>query len=105
MRFLPCAISLALALFPSIRDAAAQPSYAIAMHGEPALPENFTHFPYANPDAPKGGRIDYAVTGTFDSVNPFIVEGTAARGIVDLQFGYNVYDSLMQRSYDEPFTP
>lgn len=105
MRCLPCATVLALAfLVPSMRDAAAQPSYAIAMHGEPALPESFTHFPYANPDAPKGGRIDYAVPGTFDSVNPFIVEGTAARGILDLQYGYNVYDSLMQRSYDEPFT-
>jgi peptide/nickel transport system substrate-binding protein len=105
MRWLPCAMLLALTLLvPPVRDAAAEPSYAIAMHGDPALPENFTHFPYANPDAPKGGRIDYGVPGTFDSVNPFIVEGTAARGIVDLQYGYNVYDSLMQRSYDEPFT-
>src|SRR5690606_18290868 len=49
-------------------------------------------------------RIDYAVQGTFDSLNPFIVQGAAARGILDLEFGYNVYDSLMQRSYDEPFT-
>jgi peptide/nickel transport system substrate-binding protein len=105
MRWLPCAMLLAFALLvPSIQEAAAGPSYAIAMHGDPALPEDFTHFPYANPDAPKGGRIDYGVPGTFDSVNPFIVEGTAARGIVDLQYGYNVYDSLMQRSYDEPFT-
>ena len=55
MRCLPCAMVLVLALLvPSIRDAAAEPSYAIAMHGAPALPENFTHFPYANPDAPKG---------------------------------------------------
>ena len=27
------------------------------MHGEPAEPPGFTHFPYANPDAPKGGRL------------------------------------------------
>ena len=32
-------------------------SHAIAMHGEPALPAGFTHMPYANPDAPKGGRL------------------------------------------------
>lgn len=95
---------LLLALLPVRYAFAAGPSYAIAMHGDPALPSDFTHFPYANPDAPKGGRIDYAVKGTFDSLNPFIVQGTAVRGILDLQLGYNVYDSLMQRSYDEPFT-
>ena len=51
------------------------PSHAIAMHGEPALPADFTHFPYVNPDAPKGGRINYASPGSFDSLNPFIVQG------------------------------
>ncbi|MGE0499783.1 MAG: extracellular solute-binding protein [Rhizobiaceae bacterium] len=84
--------------------AISEPRHALAMHGEPALPADFAHFPYADPDAPKGGRADYAVTGTFDSLNPFIVQGAAARGIIDLQFGYNVFDSLMARSYDEPFT-
>ena len=82
----------------------AEPSHAIAMHGDPALPAAFAHLTYANPDAPKGGRIDYAVAGSFDSLNPFIVQGAAARGILDLTFGYNVFDSLMQRSYDEPFS-
>jgi len=96
--------ALATSLLLPCNMALAAPSYAIAMHGEPALPANFDHFPYANPDAPKGGRINYAVPGTFDSLNPFIVQGSAARGIIDLQYGYNVYDSLMQRSYDEPFT-
>jgi peptide/nickel transport system substrate-binding protein len=84
--------------------AAAEPSHAIAMHGEPALPADFQHFPYVNPDAPKGGRIDYAWSGTFDSINPFIVQGSGARGILDLQLGYNVFESLMMRSADEPFT-
>ncbi len=74
------------------------------MHGEPALPPDFEHFTYADPEAPKGGTIDYAVQGTFDSLNPFIIQGSGARGILDLTFGYNVYDSLMLRSYDEPFT-
>ncbi|MBE7185461.1 MAG: ABC transporter substrate-binding protein [Methylobacterium mesophilicum] len=74
------------------------------MHGEPALPEDFDHFPYANPDAPKGGRVSYGWPGTFDSVNPFIVQGSAARGSLDLIYGYNVFDSLMMRSADEPFT-
>ncbi|MBK8456961.1 MAG: ABC transporter substrate-binding protein [Phyllobacteriaceae bacterium] len=74
------------------------------MHGEPALPADFTHFPHVNAQAPKGGRINYAVVGTFDSVNPFIVQGSAARGLTDLAFGYNVYEPLMQRSASEPFT-
>jgi len=82
----------------------AEPSYALAMHGEPALPADFDHFPYANPDAPKGGRIDYAWVGTFDSLNPFIVQGDGARGMWDLTFGNTVFETLMARSRDEPFT-
>ncbi|HRP79745.1 MAG TPA: extracellular solute-binding protein [Aquamicrobium sp.] len=78
--------------------------HAIAMHGEPGLPADFTHFPYANPDAPKGGRIDYAVQGSFDSLNPFIVQGDGARGLFDQYFGMNVFESLMLRSRDEAFT-
>ena len=46
--------------------APAGPQYAIAMHGLPALPPNFTHLPYANPDAPKGGRL--VIVGTRCSV-------------------------------------
>lgn len=82
----------------------AEPRHGIAMHGEPALPADFTHFPYANPDAPKGGTINYALQGTFDSLNPFIIQGQGASGILDLVRGYNVFNSLMQRSDDEPFT-
>lgn len=84
--------------------AAAQPAHGIAMHGEPKLPADFSHFPYANPDAPKGGRLNYAWFGTFNSVNPFIVQGTAARGPTDLIFGDLVFDRLMMQSADEPFT-
>ena len=87
-----------------ISSAVAEPRHAIAMQGEPGLPADFAHFPYANPDAPKGGTINYAWPGTFDSVNPFIVQGSGARGSLDLLYGYNVFDSLMQRSSDEPFT-
>jgi peptide/nickel transport system substrate-binding protein len=84
--------------------ATAEPSHAIAMHGDPALPAGFTHLPYANPDAPKGGAVNYAWIGTFDSINPFIVQGSGARGSLDLVFGNNVFETLMMRSTDEPFT-
>ncbi|MEM7067526.1 MAG: extracellular solute-binding protein [Pseudomonadota bacterium] len=76
------------------------------MHGNPALPADFKYFPYVNPDAPKGGKITYGVLGTFDSVNPFILKSmrTNARGSWDHQFGHLVFESLLFRSRDEPFT-
>ncbi|WP_018239719.1 extracellular solute-binding protein [Ensifer sp. BR816] len=87
-------------------EAAAAPVHAISMHGEPALPADFKHFPYVNPDVKKGGKISYGVVGTFDSLNPFILKSmrTTARGMWDPGFGNLVYESLMQRSQDEPFT-
>jgi peptide/nickel transport system substrate-binding protein len=70
------------------------------MHGAPALPKDFDHFPYADPAAKKGGRLRVGVPGTFDSLNPFNVKsGTAAQGLVG-----NVFQGLMARSQDEPFT-
>ncbi len=86
--------------------ASAEPKHGIAMHGEPALPADYKHFQYANPDAPKGGSVTYGVVGTFDSVNPFVLKSmrTTARGIWDPQFGNLVYESLLQRNRDEPFT-
>ena len=69
------------------------------MHGEPAQPQGFTHFPYANPNAPKGGRLILAKRGSFDSLNPLIVKGVSAEGIREY-----VYESLLARAYDEPFS-
>ncbi|MCO5129373.1 MAG: extracellular solute-binding protein [Xanthobacteraceae bacterium] len=69
------------------------------MHGAPALALGFTHMPYANPDAPKGGRLVQGVSGTFDSLNPFIVRGLAVQQIRGF-----VIESLMARGQDEPFT-
>ena len=104
MRRLALSLMLVLSALPYGTAAGAQPSHAIAMHGEPALAADFTHLPYANPDAPKGGAINYAWPGTFDSINPFIVQGSGARGSLDLVFGNNVFETLMMRSADEPFT-
>ncbi|MBX9711804.1 MAG: extracellular solute-binding protein [Xanthobacteraceae bacterium] len=69
------------------------------MHGKPVLPPTYTHMPYTNPSAPKGGRLVQSVLGTFDSLNPFIVKGIAVQQIR----GY-VVESLMARGNDEPFT-
>jgi len=75
------------------------PTHGIAMHGAPALPAGFAHFPYVNPDAPKGGQLRLGVLGSFDSLNPFIVKGVAPSGLREY-----VFESLMARSADEPFT-
>lgn len=79
--------------------AAAEPTHAIAMHGYPRLAPGFTHLPYVNPDAPTGGRLTLGELGTFDSLNPFIVKGVAPSGLRGL-----VFESLLARSADEPFT-
>lgn len=96
--------ALGLAACLSFAPAAAEPRHGIAMHGEPALPPDFAHLPYANPDAPKGGRITYANVGSFDSLNPFIVRGTAPRGLWDASWGNNVWESLLTRNRDEAFS-
>ena len=69
------------------------------MHGAPALPADFTRMPYANPDAPKGGRLVQGLLGTFDSLNPLIVRGLAVQQIRGF-----VVESLMSRGNDEAFT-
>ena len=95
-----------LAAAIAIAAAAAQAAglHGIAMHGSPALPADFDHLPYANPDAPKGGRITYANIGTFDSLNPLIVSGTAPRGLWDAAWGNNVWEALLMRNRDEAFS-
>lgn len=73
--------------------------HGIAMYGQPALPPDFVSLPYANPDAPKGGRVVTGEVGGFDSLNPLIRKGS-----VPWQLRFLAYESLMGRSWDEPFT-
>ena len=91
-------IVVALALILGGLPAASEPAHGIAMYGEPVLPPDFVSLPYANPDAPKGGRIAFGIAGGFDSLNPFILRGVAPAGIAAL-----TVETLMGRSYDEPF--
>ncbi len=69
------------------------------MHGDPLYGPDFANFAYVDPDAPKGGKLTLGVVGTFDSLNPFIVQGVPAKGLRDY-----VFESLMTRGLDEPFT-
>jgi peptide/nickel transport system substrate-binding protein len=93
------AVAVGVGLLARPGEARATESHALAMHGAPALPPGFTHMPYANPDAPKGGRLVWGVLGTFDSLNPLIVRGLAVQ-----QMRGFVVESLMTRGNDEAFT-
>ena len=97
--FLFRVLAFGIALAIDAGTLSAEESYAIAMHGAPALPADFTHMPYANPDAPKGGRLVQGFLGTFDSLNPLIVRGLAVQQIRGF-----VVESLMARGNDEAFT-
>ena len=96
--FLVALAALALA-FGLATIAAAQPSHGIAMHGEPKYGPDFQSFGYANASAPKGGQLKRAAQGSFDSLNPLIIKGEAAPGMRQY-----VYESLMARAQDEPFS-
>ena len=70
--------------------------------GESKYSAGFTHYDHVNPDAPKGGTYNSMANGTFDSFNPFIVQGTPAAGI-NYQGGL-LWDLMMSKSVDEPST-
>lgn len=79
-------------------SAVAEPRHGLAMHGETKYGPDFKHFDYVNPNAPKGGDVKLATTGSFDSFNGFIIKGEAAAGIG------GIYDTLLVSSADEAFT-
>ena len=92
--------AMALLLGLGAPAAPAEPDAGVAMHGNPALNPGFDHFPYADPAAPKGGTLRLCFLGTFDSLNPFNLKaGSTAQGLNNL-----VFESLMARSLDEPFS-
>jgi microcin C transport system substrate-binding protein len=97
-------VLLAVTLFmASSLSADEQPTSAVAMHGVPKYGAAFLHFDYTNPDAPKGGTLKLSVIGTFDTLHPFLVRGQPPLGVGT---GYMslVYETLMARSWDEPFS-
>ncbi len=72
---------------------------AIAQYDQPKYPTGFTHFDYADPDAPDSGTLtfpNYNQLQSYDSLNPFLLRGAPAPDIQNLMF-----DTLMQRSWDE----
>ncbi|WP_102883424.1 extracellular solute-binding protein [Phaeobacter inhibens] len=86
-------------LSASVNFAQAESAHGIAMYGDPALPPDFVSLPYANAEAPKGGKVVFGNTGGFDTLNPFAPKGTPP-----WQMRFWGYESLMGRSADEAFT-
>jgi microcin C transport system substrate-binding protein len=72
--------------------------HALSLIGEPKHGPDFTHFDWVNASAPKGGRVRQWSLGSFDSLNPFPIKGSAATG---LQL---IYDTLLSQSPDEAGT-
>lgn len=78
---------------------AAEAANAISQYDRPKYSANFTHFDYADPDAPNDGTLNfenYDTAQSYDSLNPFLTRGSPAPDIKNLMF-----DTLMQRSWDE----
>ena len=79
-------------------------THGLSAFGDLALPPDFPHFAYVNPQAPKGGRLVLQITGTsgnqnfetFDTLNIFSQKGDGAAGMGAC------FDSLMAGNGDEP---
>jgi microcin C transport system substrate-binding protein len=71
-------------------------SHGVTLYGPLLYDPGFKHFSYVNPDAPKGGTIVTDISD-FDSINPYIILGTAP-AFADLPFA----ETLMIKSADEP---
>lgn len=89
-----------LALATALTSAgASERRHGLSVFGDLKYPADFAHFDYADPAAPKGGKlvtIGTLARATFDSFNNFIPKGDAAQGLELL------FDTLMKRALDEP---
>ncbi len=91
--------NLAFFILILLRMSEAQAVPAMGMGYEPKYPPDFKNFDYVSPDAEKGGEITLYGLGTFDSLNPYLLKGIAAEGL-----GSQVFESLLEKSLDEPFS-
>jgi microcin C transport system substrate-binding protein len=90
--------SLAAALVLFAAHTAAARNDIITLSTAPQPPVGYTHLPYANPDAPKGGSITISAVGNFDNLNPFIIRGTPPVSIL------RVWQTLFKQSETDSVT-
>ena len=93
---LACALDAAQA--GAAADGGVSGAHALSIHGDVKYGPDFTHFDYADANAPKGGAATLAAIGTYDSFNGFILKGVSATSL-----GL-IYDTLLTSSSDEAFT-
>lgn len=92
-------VNISLAANPT-----AEKLHGLSSFGELKYPADFTHFDYANPQAPVGGLFSFSPsywffnqnTQTFNTLNTFVLKGTAPPRM-ELCF-----DTLMTWAIDEP---
>lgn len=78
-------------------EASKEPAYpSVSIGRKPLYGENFQHFPWVNPAAPKGCRMTESARGSFDSLNTWIVKGRSPTPIHGA-----LYDGLLVASPDE----
>jgi microcin C transport system substrate-binding protein len=79
-------------------------THGLSSFGDLALPPDFPHFSYVNPQAPTGGLLSLQITATsgnqnfdtFDTLNIYSWKGNGAAGMSA------TYDTLMTANGDEP---
>jgi len=86
-------------LLLSVPPATAKISKHIPLYDQSKYADDFSHFDYVNPQAPKGGRIVMPEYGGFDNFNPFIFKGIATSQVANLSL-----DSLGIVPADDPYT-
>ena len=89
--------------FAAIADDSVE-THGLSSFGDLALPPDFPHFAYVNPQAPTGGLLSLQITGTsgnqnfdtFDTLNVYSWKGNGAAGMSA------TFDTLMTANGDEP---
>ena len=82
---------------PSSEGAKTHILHALTVLDAPQYPDNFSHFNYANPDAPKRGTLHAAEVGTFHNLAPFIIQQTSVQI-------WLVYEQLFTSPRDDPLS-
>lgn len=96
MRNIPSiVIVIAFAFAPALALAETTRSWALSEFATPLYAHAPAHFPYANPDAPKGGRLVLEEFGSFDTLNYHVAKGEWPANI-----GL-IYDTLLTGSDEE----
>jgi len=94
-----------LAMVPAFASDTSDLTYrhGTAHLAELAYPEDFRHFRWVNPDAPKGGTLRLAQGGTYDSFNHFIHRGRppSINAVSDRENLNFIYDTLLEEAPDE----